>query len=378
MAIRANTGTVQGFYQDDPTSTSGISNASSQARAQNYRGTIQAPREYADEYGKNWGKATSVLQGGFGGISDPTLDLRGGIQAEAQKRLAGLENNSAQNKAALGTNLEQSFANNIAQARRGAAGTGAGASLGYGRNVGALTNDAQNQQAQAMLNVENQGYSQLGQIGNLNNQIFGQEINANQQQADQAKALANMYMMMANKESGRQDAVTEQSNAETEARKAAQAALLQSIGQTIGYHASGQSGQDQMQGASSMMNSGGGGGGGGGAAGMASMAAMFSDKNLKENITEANGDMRDFLDSLSANKYNYKNPTHGVGEAFSVMAQDLQKTSVGNSMVIKTPEGLMVDYGRGFGVLLASQVSLNDRLNGIENMLASILRKMGN
>jgi len=49
------------------------------------------------------------------------------------------------------------------------------------------------------------------------------------------------------------------------------------------------------------------------------------------------------------------------------MAQDLEKAGkIGKSMVKNTEYGKMVDYGKGFGSILAAQVQLNERLKELE------------
>jgi hypothetical protein len=82
-------------------------------------------------------------------------------------------------------------------------------------------------------------------------------------------------------------------------------------------------------------------------------------------------DPKNFLDKLKAYSYEYKNPElpgAGEGRHLSVMAQDLEKAGpVGRSMVMETPQGKMVDYGKGFGAILAAQADLNGRLNDIES-----------
>ena len=45
------------------------------------------------------------------------------------------------------------------------------------------------------------------------------------------------------------------------------------------------------------------------------------------------------------------------------MAQDLEKTQLGKQMVENTPEGKQVNFGKGLGLVMASQARLNERLN---------------
>jgi hypothetical protein len=78
-------------------------------------------------------------------------------------------------------------------------------------------------------------------------------------------------------------------------------------------------------------------------------------------------DPENFLNAIKVQEYEYKNPKHGKGKFVSPMAQDLEKAGpVGKSMVKDTPEGKIVDYGRGFGAILAAQADLNKRLQKVE------------
>jgi len=116
------------------------------------------------------------------------------------------------------------------------------------------------------------------------------------------------------------------------------------------------------------------------AQGIASAASAASDENNKTNIKSGDKELKGFVDSLSAKNYEYKenmknDPLAGKGEFVSVMAQDLEKTKVGKSMVKDTPDGKVVDYGKGLGTMLASQAALNDRLSSIEKALKAKKKK---
>ena len=80
-----------------------------------------------------------------------------------------------------------------------------------------------------------------------------------------------------------------------------------------------------------------------------------------------------FLDALKPNSYEYKdkfkkNSLAGEGRFLGVMAQDLEKAGpVGKSMVEDTPMGKLVNYGKGFGAVLAAQAHLNQRLKALES-----------
>ena len=80
-----------------------------------------------------------------------------------------------------------------------------------------------------------------------------------------------------------------------------------------------------------------------------------------------------FLDALKPNSFEYKdkfkkNSLAGEGRFLGVMAQDLEKAGpVGKSMVEDTPMGKLVNYGKGFGAVLAAQAHLNQRLKALES-----------
>lgn len=102
------------------------------------------------------------------------------------------------------------------------------------------------------------------------------------------------------------------------------------------------------------------------AGGQAVGAAAMSDERLKKNIKDADAAIDAFLRQTGAHQYEYKDKKHGAGRYVSPMAQELEKTDIGKSMVIETPEGKMVDYGRGLGAILAAQSRLARRLDGLE------------
>lgn len=100
-------------------------------------------------------------------------------------------------------------------------------------------------------------------------------------------------------------------------------------------------------------------------------AAAASDEKNKTKKGAGGDNVRSFLDAINANSYEYKDKFKdsslgGEGTFVSPMAQELEKTELGKSMVIDTPDGKVVDYGKGFGAMLASQAMLNERLKKLE------------
>lgn len=103
---------------------------------------------------------------------------------------------------------------------------------------------------------------------------------------------------------------------------------------------------------------------------LGSMMIAASDRRMKTGVKDGGGATGSFLDKLKAHEYRYKNPEMpgaGEGQHFSVMAQELEKAGpVGESMVDDTPNGKMVNYGKGFAAMLAAQADLHHRVKALE------------
>jgi hypothetical protein len=102
-----------------------------------------------------------------------------------------------------------------------------------------------------------------------------------------------------------------------------------------------------------------------------SQAQAASDKGNKTSDSPGNKEIQGFLDAIKAHTYEYKNEFKdaalgGEGKYVSPMAQEIEQTKLGKNMVIDTPDGKVVDYGKGFGAMLAAQAMLNERLKKLE------------
>jgi hypothetical protein len=96
-------------------------------------------------------------------------------------------------------------------------------------------------------------------------------------------------------------------------------------------------------------------------------AAAMSDEDAKSEIKPGAKQVESFLEAMKAHSYEYKDKEkHGAGKHVSPMAQELEKTELGKSMVVDTPEGKMVDYGKGFGAMLAANAALHERVKKLE------------
>lgn len=96
----------------------------------------------------------------------------------------------------------------------------------------------------------------------------------------------------------------------------------------------------------------------------------LSDERQKEDIEDGSAASRRILSALGGSKaYRYKDPSvpgASEGPQLGVMAQDLERTPEGKALIIDTPHGKVVDYGRGLGMMMANQADLHRRLEALE------------
>lgn len=103
---------------------------------------------------------------------------------------------------------------------------------------------------------------------------------------------------------------------------------------------------------------------------MGGFMKMLSDETQKQNIVPGSIGAAHFLRAIEPKSYTYKNPVFGQGQQLGVMAQDLEKAGpVGQQMVIDTPQGKMVDYGKGFGALMATNAALQQQVDEINKKI---------
>jgi hypothetical protein len=106
----------------------------------------------------------------------------------------------------------------------------------------------------------------------------------------------------------------------------------------------------------------------GGAAALPAIIAA-SDKRAKKNI-KPNDQTLAFLEALTDNSYNYKEPNkpgRAPGRQYGPMAQDLEKTAMGKTAVTEDADGTkMVDSARGFLLALSGLANVHQRLKALE------------
>lgn len=92
-----------------------------------------------------------------------------------------------------------------------------------------------------------------------------------------------------------------------------------------------------------------------------------SDKTLKSDIKPAEQKVKSFLDEISSKEYRYKPEVNrGNAKKVGVMAQDLEKSELGKSLVIEKSGKKHIDMESGFSAMLAAQAHLNKRINKLE------------
>jgi hypothetical protein len=95
--------------------------------------------------------------------------------------------------------------------------------------------------------------------------------------------------------------------------------------------------------------------------------AFFSDVRAKTAIDDGSGSVRRLLTSLQPAAYRYRDPAqHGAGRHVGIMAQDLERTPEGASMVSDTPQGKTIDGGKLTGAIAAATADLNRRIEELE------------
>lgn len=103
--------------------------------------------------------------------------------------------------------------------------------------------------------------------------------------------------------------------------------------------------------------------------GNGSTGGLMSDENQKTEIRPSDRKLDEFMGHLNAWQYKYKDKKFGAGEYVSPMAQELEKSELGKSAVLDTPDGKMVDYGRVAGAHLAASALMNKRILALESKM---------
>jgi hypothetical protein len=180
------------------------------------------------------------------------------------------------------------------------------ASNEYQNAYNRFTND-QDRKYNKFAGLANTGQVTAGQLANMGQQ-YGQQIGANNMGMANARASEAI---------GRQNANTQMTGS-----------LIGAGGQALGGYLGG--------------------------------AAMFSDKNLKTNIEPiSKEDLQELKDAIKPYKFNYTSDEYGAGDWIGVMAQDIEKTKLGKSIVQENEQGLKyLDGNKVMSLFLATMAEL--------------------
>lgn len=90
--------------------------------------------------------------------------------------------------------------------------------------------------------------------------------------------------------------------------------------------------------------------------GTGATALKMCDKRLKTDIKEVSKqELQEMKDCLKAYRFKYKDEKHGAGDHIGVMAQDLEKSKLGKTLVVENEDGhKMIDIGRVMMLFLAT------------------------
>lgn len=99
----------------------------------------------------------------------------------------------------------------------------------------------------------------------------------------------------------------------------------------------------------------------------------YSDRRLKKKIRRADAEISALLGSIKPYGFEYRDPKKlGVegGKRFGLMAQDLEKSKAGKTLVHDAPQGKKVDTNRAVLAALAALGNVDKRLKSIERKAA--------
>lgn len=286
--------------------------------------TMQAPQIYGPGGSGAPGAPGTIGPATAGGVGSGTAGMQASLIQQLQDQAAGRGPSLAQMQLQKGGDAAMRQAMALGQSTRG---TGAGGTMKsiLGRQAGiaqGMAGDA------GMLALQEQ-MAARGALGQQLNQQAGLEQNNSQFNATQQQQAAQF-----NTTTGLTAAQQQQEAA------IAQAKLNMEM--------------ERLRSENAKQNS---------PAGMVGgILSAFSDERLKTDVKSGDSKIYSFLDALGSHDYKYKDAKHGEGRRVSPMAQELEKTELGEEFVFETPDGKAVDYGKGFGTLLAAQAALHKRL----------------
>lgn len=103
-----------------------------------------------------------------------------------------------------------------------------------------------------------------------------------------------------------------------------------------------------------------------GGLGTAGAALLASDRREKTDITKAEAEIAEFTSTLKPYAFRYREPEkpgRAPGQRFGIMAQDLEKSAVGRTLVREMEDGTKaIDVPQSIGAILATLSAMNRRI----------------
>lgn len=246
-------------------------------------------------------------------------------------QLSSLDKNSDLRNAATGTQSQRGLANLLNTLKQTNAGTGNIGSRQYSGEQGDIASRIAAEYTNQMAQNKSQDLADLASVqGGLGN-VYGQDLKERAFQAQQQGSLADLYTKLYQTELGRDANLSEQEQRKQEANQKFWTDII-------------------------------------GGAGQAGAMYAFSDSRVKKNIEDGKKGAREFISEIKPFIYEYKDKENGEGKHLGVMAQDLEKTEFGKSLVEDTKNGKRINYAKAFGVMLAVNADLNERLEKLERL----------
>jgi hypothetical protein len=180
--------------------------------------------------------ARMAIQGSMSNQNPEDAAANDAIRSAFGERLQALQGNQAQQKSQMESDLAQGFQNQAAELRRQSGGTGTYGSSTYGSQVGDLAGQYQNARAKALIDLQNNGLSQLQGVQQGLGDVYGQNLGERQFQLGQGQALANLLTTQVGQDQARESGLMQKDLAEQAQRNALIESIMGTAGQAGGAY----------------------------------------------------------------------------------------------------------------------------------------------
>jgi hypothetical protein len=103
------------------------------------------------------------------------------------------------------------------------------------------------------------------------------------------------------------------------------------------------------------------------AGGVAGLLSMFSDKKVKKGVKGAkDSELKKFAQGMDAKTFRYKDEPSSAPKRAGVLAQDVEKSKLGKTVVSDTPAGKVLDVNKSLSLALASIAEMREELDELK------------